>query len=296
MDDISIDKIECILKVYETQNITKAAEELYLSQQALSKTVKNVESELGLSLFLRSARGVLPTAMGTRFYQTFAPLLQQYHARLKEFRSISRSRLRLGLAVAALRRIGSSVLNDFSQANPGIELDIVQQPDEENIFSVISGNCELSLCPPPTGLDDGNLEFIEVWREPIYIVTGQDHPLAGRKSVTIRELDGYPIIRSRDEDFTFRVTVDIFRQRELVPNFVYAIGEFELLRDIAVKKGYIFICPELHSRYVPRGGIAIPITDPDFIMKEGFVFRKDIMLSGQAKKLIQFVQNYNPHK
>ena len=92
MDDISIDKIECILKVYETQNITKAAEELYLSQQALSKTVKNVESELGLSLFLRSARGVLPTAMGTRFYQTFAPLLQQYHARLKEFRSISRSR------------------------------------------------------------------------------------------------------------------------------------------------------------------------------------------------------------
>lgn len=296
MADIGIDKIECILKVYETRNITKAAEELYLSQQALSKTVKYVEKELGISLFLRSARGVLPTSMGTRFYQAFSPILQQYHAQLKEFRGISKSRLRLGLAVAALRRIGSSVLNDFSQAEPGIELDIVQQPDEYNIFSVISGDCELSLCPPPTGLDDGNLEFIELWREPIYIVTSQDHPLAGRESVAIRDLDRHPIIRSRDEDFTFRATVDIFRRRGLVPNFVYAIGEFELLRDIAVKKGYLFICPELHTRYVPRGGVVIPVTDPDFIMKEGFVFRKDITLSCQAKKLIQFVQNYNSHK
>ncbi len=294
--DIGIDKIEAILKVYETQNITKAAEELYLSQQALSKTVKYVEGELGVSLFLRSARGVLPTSMGTRFYQAFAPILQQYRTQLKEFRSISQCRLRLGLAVAALRRIGSSVLNDFSQANPGIELDIVQQPDENNIFSVISGDCELSLCPPPTGIDDGNLEFIEVWREPIYIVTRQDHPLAGRKSVTIRDLDRHPIIRSRDGDFTFRATADIFRRRGLVPNFVYTIGEFELLRDIAVKKGYLFICPELHSRYVPQGGVLIPITDPDFIMKEGFVFRRDITLSSQAKRLIQFVQDYSPHK
>jgi len=289
---VNIEKIMYLLKVCEWKNITRAAQELFVSQQALSKAIQSVEKELGVTLFYRSSRGLELTASGERFYETFLPLAQQYHSLVQEFRETAVGKVRLGLSGGVLRRLGVTLLDDFQKAHPQIELTVQPGSDGEQVSAVLSGECELALSPPPVGFNSKNLSFIEVWSEPIYIVVRKDHPLAAKSHVCVQEMEGMPIIRGDSDDYTYRATAAACHNAGFQPTFVDGFEEVELLKETAVLTGSIFVCPQLYTKYLPQNSALVRILDPILVLKEGFIQRKDIQLSAPVQALISYVKEH----
>ena len=85
---MDIEALKCFIKLYEEKNFTKAAKDLFTSQQALSRTIIKLEDEIGQALFVRESRGVSPTDLATYLYPKAQKLVQTFNdfaadARLK---------------------------------------------------------------------------------------------------------------------------------------------------------------------------------------------------------------------
>jgi len=282
-------KVKCILKACEVLNITKAAQELYISQQALSKTIQSVERDLSITLFFRTAQGLTLTESGQHFYEIFSPLVKQFDAAIEEFRTNASGKIRLGLSGGVLRRIGVTILDDFRRAYPHIELSVTKDEDGNNVEHVLNGSCDIALCPSPLGENKNKLHFVEIWQEPIYIVINKAHPLAHKAAVYIEDMKGMPILRSSAKDWTYQAIFCACQAAGFQPNFVNSFEEIDLMKETAVQTNSIFVCPQLYTKYLPPDSKLVPIIDPILVVKEGFLYRKDVQLAPQTLKLISFV-------
>lgn len=75
---MQIEVVESFLTLCDTQNMTRAGEKLYITQQCLSQQIKSMERELGVKLFLRQRTGMVPTEIGRRLYSEFRQIAESY--------------------------------------------------------------------------------------------------------------------------------------------------------------------------------------------------------------------------
>lgn len=88
-------QLRYFMKLYEVRSMHKAAEELYISQQGLSKSIQSLESDLRVKLFRRSVSGVIPTESGDYFYEESRHLLNSYMQARKNARLLAGGRVQL---------------------------------------------------------------------------------------------------------------------------------------------------------------------------------------------------------
>lgn len=176
--------------VAEAGQFSEAADDLSITQQAVSKRVAALEKSLSVRLFARTARGVRLTADGQAFLLPARELLQ---AAERAAAAVRPGRRALRVDVVGRRLGPASLLRDFHRAQPGTELDIVTLFDAAAaIAAVREGTIDASfraLTIPATELPDG-LEAARVLDEPVQLLTGPKHAYADADAVQPAELAG----------------------------------------------------------------------------------------------------------
>ena len=188
------------LKVFESVarhlNYTRAAEELFLTQPAVSMQVKQLEESLGVALFEQLGKRIHLTESGREvlgYARTVTQQLDELEGVLNHIKGLSGGKLRISVATTANYFI-PTLLGTFSRRHPGvtISLDVtnretlLQQLTENIVDLVIMGQ-------PPLGLDAEADAFME---NPLVIVAPPDHPLAREKKI--------PLTRLQEETFLVR--------------------------------------------------------------------------------------------
>jgi DNA-binding transcriptional LysR family regulator len=190
---VDLDAVRTFIAVAAAGQFQEAAADLSVTQQAVSKRIAGLEKELGVRLFTRTARGAKLTIDGQAFLPHARELLQAEERALASVRP-GRRALRVdvigrGLAPAAL-------LRDFHRAHPRTELDVVTLFDAATAIDAIgTGTIDASfraVTAPTRGLADG-IAAVRILDEPIQLVTGPAHALAGASAVTPAELAGHRI-------------------------------------------------------------------------------------------------------
>ncbi len=143
---MDLKQIEIFLKVAETKNFTKAAEELFVTQQSVSKRVAELEQELGVVLFERSTKKVKLTDVGElAFYklQRSTMMLEKSIAELKEYADGRKPLFRVGIFSGIRKQIMESVMTRIYEIVPRSMIDITIIPHVGNMQVVDKGNVDL---------------------------------------------------------------------------------------------------------------------------------------------------------
>jgi len=190
---VDLGAVRTFVAVAEAGQFQKAAADLSISQQAVSKRVAALERALGVRLFTRAPRGAELTIDGQAFLPHARELLRVAE---RASASVRPGRRPLRVDVIASRVAPSALMRDFHRAHPEIDLDVVMLSDVDTAVAAIrSGAVDASfraVAMPRRPLPE-DIESVRVLDEPHQLLTGPAHALADARSVTLAELTGHRI-------------------------------------------------------------------------------------------------------
>lgn len=199
--------------VAERGSFSLAAESLFTTQSAISKRIRALEDELGVSLIDRLGRSIRLTEAGETFLSRARQLLADADAARDAVRS-------LGDAVSGRLRLATShhvgihrlppVLRTFVAAHPDVELDLVFMDSEQACDAVADGTLELAIVtlPDPAAADDQRLQTRLIWPDPLVLVAGAEHPLSARRRLAPRDLAAHRAVLPGRGTVTRRILLD----------------------------------------------------------------------------------------
>jgi DNA-binding transcriptional LysR family regulator len=185
---MDLDAVRTVVVAAEQGQFREAAAELAITQQAVSKRIAALESELGVRLFTRTARGARLTVDGQAFLPHARALLE---AARRATESVRPGRRALRVDVLGRHLASAALLQDFHRKHPGTELDVVTLPNAEAATAAVhAGTIDAAFCTqriPPDRLP-GTVRTVRVLDEPIELLTGPAHALASARATTPAEL------------------------------------------------------------------------------------------------------------
>ena len=191
--------------VAETENVSRAASKLHLSQPALSRQIRDLEDEIGVTLFERTAKSVRLTEPGRVFLKAVREVLERVDEAVKETRAVAgadETELHVGYSPATTARILPSILRAYQRAMPKIRITLHERSNQKSIAGLRDGELHLAILPRlPKASELRDVRFEELTRERICLVASPDHPLARRRVVKLADAALQPFIGLTREEF-----------------------------------------------------------------------------------------------
>ena len=172
-------KLSYIMAIARYQNLTKAAEALYVGQPTLSKFINTLEDELGLALFRRVGNRFLLTYAGEHYVEKAAQILrlkEELDAEMDDILKKDTGVLNAAFAKMRYSYMLPCTLPVFRERFPNVKINIVEGSSEENDRKLLSGQIEVAFYSKPSA-ENPAIEYHTLGSEELLICTCQDHPL-----------------------------------------------------------------------------------------------------------------------
>ncbi|MGB5305362.1 MAG: LysR substrate-binding domain-containing protein [Gammaproteobacteria bacterium] len=271
-------------------SFTRAAEELFLTQPTVSMQTRKLSDAMGLPLFEHVGRNITPTEAGMELYaacrQVFESLAN-LEMKLADLKGLKRGHLRMGVITTA-KYLAPEMLGQFSRLYPGIELSLKVTNRDRIIERLHANEDNLYI----TGLPDEDLD-VEVFPfapNPLVVIAPREHPLVGRKNVSLEEVSQEPFIMREPGSGTRDATLRLFNAHGCRPKVRMELGSNEAIKH-AVVGGLGLSVLSLHTLLMEgtEGPVAI-LNVKDFpIMRQWFiVYPRGKELSLVARTFLDF--------
>lgn len=302
---MTLTQLRYLMTIAKTGSFNKAAEQLYVSQPSLTSAVKELERELGITLFYRSGRGVTLTGDGTEFLLYAKQLYGQYEDILERYGKGSSHRKRFGVSTqhysfAVKAFVDMAKQFDMSQ----YEFAIWETRTAEVISDVSTMKseigvlylCDLNRRSMEKLLRSAGLEFHHLIECQAYVYLWKGHPLAKERSIRFEQLRDYPCLSfEQGDDSAFYLAEEILSTNEYA-RVIRASDRATMLNLMVGLGGYTLcsgiICEELNgSDY-----LAVPFEadeqNQNSTMEIGYVVRKHTMPSRIGGLYVEELKKY----
>lgn len=291
---VDVKQLRCFQQIYRDGSIQKAAANLFVSQQALSKALSNLESEMGVRLFERSSQGVRPTAAGTMLFEETADLVARFDAlfcRVRNNAETTAGRVSFGTLVGhmnAFSRMNISALEQCRLAFPNIILTHTNEIPTDIENAIDEGRMDFGFSAFPS--DPSRFECHKLYEFSWFIVMGYDHPLANRSSLEIEDLKKQRLIFPKGEKYD-RQQIMRALGHEDQPEFIDAS---KMLYDVILQQllplKALTLCAEPHAPLLnPRIVRLVPFHTDLLRSQIYLIFKKGAMLSPAARQVLTYL-------
>ena len=266
--------------VAEELHFGRAARLLHMSQQPLSRQIRNLEAELEVQLFHRTKRTVRLTAAGEAFLREAQKVLAQAKHAVATAKRVDRGEVGLfqvAFSGIVLNGILPAVVRQFKQQFPHIHLELKRVQTNEQVKALIDGEIHAGLLHPP--VDKSLLSYEVIHREPLYIAIPGTHPLAqdAPSPVSIRAIAGEPLVmipRKRGP-VLYDSIVAFCQQNGYSPNIVQeAFPQLTILGLVAAGVGLAIIHASAWQ-IGQRGIVMRPIVEETPVVESAIAWRTD---------------------
>ncbi|MBR3631201.1 MAG: LysR family transcriptional regulator [Oscillospiraceae bacterium] len=300
---MTLQQLYYTITISEYGSMNKAAEMLYIAQPSLTSAVKELERELGITIFHRSGKGVTLTADGAEFLTYARQVYQQYEI-LQERYISGKFRKKFGVSTQHYSFAVQAFIHMVKEYDThDYEFAIRETKTAEVIEDVANLRSEIGILY----LSDFNRQMIGRLLQTqhlifhklidcsVYAYLAEEHPLATRQSVTIAELADYPCLTFEQGDKSSLYFAEEIISTADFARVIKASDRSTMLNLMKGLQGYTFcsgiICGELNG----DGYTAVPIADETGIMEVGYITKKNMLLSEMGEryveKLIAYLQN-----
>ncbi|GHF53842.1 LysR family transcriptional regulator [Streptomyces morookaense] len=256
--DVDTRLLRCFLAVAEEGTVTRAAERLYVSQPALTKQIRRLETLLGVRLFSRSRDGMTLTASGRALAEQAPALLAGWDRALRGTRSAAAREarvLRVGFLAGAANEATPHIVAAFARHRPGWRVDMRQAAWSDPTAGLAAADVDAALLRLPfPGQDTLRVEVL--FAEPRWVALPAAHPLAARACIPFRDLWDEPFVAAPPETGGWRDHWLAADERDGRPVRIGAVTDQPDAWLSAIANGYgIALAPASSARFHARPGV-----------------------------------------
>lgn len=280
------------LVVYDTHSLHVAAERLYLSQQGLSKSIRTLEAELGITLFERTHSGMLPTAAGEHFHDFAVATSRDLHRLRDDLHVIASGQRELVVpcSYGTLHR-SLGLFERFQALHPEVRVRWMDLSDRQAEQAVLEGRGELGLLTRSATASE--LDFEPLWSCGQVLLVYEGHKLYDAKSIDYCDLRGQPLAF---EGADFNVNANLVRNcldAGFSPDIAAETSDITLCLRLAATHECLAVVPAFIAQEWPHEGLrAIPFADSTYTWEMGIGWPRGNNPQGDAAELASFlVQN-----
>ncbi|MCI6091304.1 LysR family transcriptional regulator [bacterium] len=302
---MTLTQLNYLITIAETKSLNKAAEQLYVSQPSLTNAIKELEKELGITLFYRSGRGVTLTNDGTEFLLYAKQIYGQYESVLEKYGKGGSYKKKFGVSTQHYSfavKAFVDMAKEFDMSK--YEFALRETKTMEVISDVNTMKSEIGILY----LSDFNrkaiekllksydLEFHHLVDCQAYVYIWKDHPLAKEASISFAQLNGYPCLSfEQGDNNSFYFAEEILSTNEY-SQVIKANDRATMLNLMVGLNGYTLcsgiICEELNG----NDFVAVPFRDdaqnPNSVMEIGYIVKKNTVRSKMGELYIEKLKEY----
>jgi len=229
---ITVRQLQVFEAVARRLSYTRAAEELHLTQPAVSMQIKQLEGSVGMPLFEQMGKKIYLTQAGTAMLSHSRNIMQNLSAAAEEMndlRGADSGRLRISIA-STVNYFATQLLAVFAREHPSVEI-ILDVTNRESLLNRLEANVPdlVLMGKPPADMDLVSEPFMD---NPLVMIAATDHPLASRKKIPIHDLANTGFLVRESGSGTRAAMERFFVEHD----FSYKKG-MELMGNEAVKQG-----------------------------------------------------------
>jgi DNA-binding transcriptional LysR family regulator len=196
---LDIREIQHVTAIGRFRNFARAAESLDISQPALSKSIRGIETSLGVRLFDRSRKGVSPTAFGEIILSASGPLLRgvdEVLAEIRRVKGLEAGTLRIGAGSFALEMSVAEAVTRMAKRHPSLHLRLVLDDWESLTRKVVAGSLDVAVAEVTAAEQEPQLSVERLGEHGGVFYCRSGHPLLVRTSMTFENISGFPLAMS----------------------------------------------------------------------------------------------------
>ena len=297
---MTLQQIRYAIVIANTKSMNEAAKQLYITQPSLSASLKDLESELGITIFARSSKGVVVTTEGEEFLGYARQVIEQValledkytgNADIKKKFSISTQHYSFAVK-AFVEMVKQFGMNEYEFAiKESKTYDIIQDvkyfKSELGILYLNDFNEKILQ----KLFKESDVEFHELFKCNAYVYMWKGNPLSSKSNLTLKDLEEYPCLSfEQGDNNSFYFSEEILSTYSY-KKYIKASDRATMLNLMVGLNGYTLrsgiICEELNgSDY-----IAVPL-DTDVMMRIGYITRKNTVVSSIGSKYIEELIQY----
>ncbi len=279
--------IRCFCRVYEERSINKAARQLFITPQGLSKAIRNMEEELGAALFERSSKGMVPTRSGTYLYRRCHGLLDSFDELEIGIRRIQEQdrKLKIGFSCGVLNVFPFQKFEELKSIFGDIGLQWDECGNDELTGHIQKGEQDIGFAIGP--VTSPNLWAKELFSRKLDTIVYKGHPFYGRKSLSIGELAGEGLITLNEKFYCYHSFIQRCRDFGFTPSILVKTMESQLIYRFCRQKIGLGIDVDIHEEEMNIGCLRrVPLYD-SIPWKISLIARKDRMNDPHIQKALR---------
>lgn len=297
---VNLDLYQVFYTVAKCGSLTKAAEELYISQPAVSRSIKQLETQLGVSLFTRTHRGMQLSSQGGQIiYKEVEHALQLLGAaenRLAEIQTSAMGTIRIGASDTIFEYFLADKIVEFHKRFPKVKIELVADFTPDTIEKLKADKCDVAFVNLPIAQDDDLKLYGDCMRLNDVFIASETYKEFAEKTVSLETLKKAPLILMA-QNTVARRALDNFclaQGVELQPSI--EVGSWDLMKRLVAKGMGIGVIPREYAlRELEEKSLLEIQTDPVLPVRSvGMLLAKNAPVSYALQCFINtFMKNFN---
>lgn len=283
------------VQVCEDKNYSLAACKLFITQQALSKSIKTLEAELGSSLFKKVPAGVVLTPYGQAIYPICKEMLTHFEAGLHKIHSISSEGIlpiRVAISYQTMETICPTLIDDFLKKHQDCTIQFDGYPDLVAEQRALEGLCDFIFT---VGQPQKSVRFRSylLKKLALCVMVGPNHLLYQNEILTINDLDQIELHCAGPQFKTYHLLKEKADQAQVKPFLIPTSGYlFSTYKNIFDQNGAVIGIVGSEESPEFDGIRMIPFNDPDLNWDIYFNYLQDHQLTPLEQTFLEYVLNY----
>ena len=289
---MKLQQLQYFESVCRLGSVSKAAQELSISQPAISASIRELENEFSVRLFLRVGKTMQLTQEGHTFLKLAKDILERTEnaSQIMQDLANNRNRIRLGMSSMMASIYLPRILKEFSAQYPEVELTVIEDGIESLLQKLDNRELDIVFNSVGPSVDPTVYRTIPVCSINWCFCTHPSHQLADRTSIKITEIGDTPMASTKNGHHYSRLFAH-FAEYGCKPNVIYRTVQLSTLLQI-IRHNYAssFIHAPLAAsnpdlRFIPL--------DPPIIVSINLIWRRDSYLYSDMEKFIRCIQGMN---
>ncbi len=291
--------IQYVLTVHREGSITAASKKLYVSQPALSQTIKQIEQDLGAPIFDRSTDPISLTYAGQMYVEAAQQMLmldRNLRAQISELKDQVHGHIRIGISAQRGLQLLPQVIPEYSRMYPFIKIELVEHGSDTLERMTSEGQCDIALVA--TNEKPNKLTYVLIENEQVVLMAARSTQLAHRfadgEPLAITEAAGERFV-SMHAGHSVRLVQDrLFAQHHINPSILMETSNMEAGKNVAARSNAVMLIPhvyvanslDLHYRVQCH-----PLLNNDYQRHFYLCYRKGLYLPKYMEDFVRIVCN-----
>lgn len=283
--------MQYFIEVTRSGSFTQAANNLYITQPAISRIIKSLEDELGAPLFNRSRKHLTLTDAGRILYERAQLINEQselLRAELDNLLHLKKGHIRIGLPSIVNSTFFSQLIASFHQEYPEITFQLEEDGSKRVEEHIKNDQLDFGVVVLPEHHD--KFDYYTFVKEDLKLIVPVSHLLANKQTVSLVELKKEAFIMF-NQDFALRDRiVTACSEVGFAPSIISETSQLDFIEEMVASNLGITLLPESTSNELTSDVKAINVSDPEIDWNLAVIWKKDARLSHVKQEFIRFAK------